>query len=92
MVCTKAETLLEWEAVQNAPNLSTYYGNNQKEYQRWRKRFFTAGLLTKKHKKTKAEMLAYKRSYYARWRKSNRDKVKGYTQDYWIKKLKLRCF
>jgi hypothetical protein len=88
MVCTKAEILLEWEAVKDFPNLSKYYGN-LKTYQRWRKRFVTAGLLNKKQKQTKAQMLAYKRSYYAKWRKSNQDKVKGYTQDYWIKKLKL---
>jgi hypothetical protein len=74
----------EWEAVRNVKSLFAHYGS-QRLYQRWRHRFLQAGYL-KTRGKTR-NTLAYNRSYYAHWRRTHRERVKQYTEDYWRRKL-----
>ena len=40
-----------------------------------------------RHKRTKEEQSAHKREYYAGWRKRNKEKIKKYTHDYWMRKF-----
>jgi hypothetical protein len=73
----------EWEKVKHLKSLFKYYGT-QKAYQRWRFRFIRAGFLQTHGKKRDA---LYNRTYYAKWRKSNKERVKRHIETYWKKKL-----
>ena len=78
----------EWNKVKNL-KLYSHYGKSQKLYQRWRNRFIRRGFLQPKTKapKSKAEILAKKRTYYAEWRKKNRHKIEQYNLKHWSKKI-----
>ncbi len=77
----------EWIKVKYMKNLYCYYKDGKK-YQKWRNRFIAAGyILTKKNLSAEHKRII-NRNYYRHYRKTNKDKIKGYTQTYWIKKLK----
>ena len=78
----------EWNKVKNL-KLYSHYGKSQKLYQRWRNRFIRRGFLVPKTRapKSKAEILAKKRTYYAEWRKKNRHKIEQYNLKHWTKKI-----
>ena len=82
----------EWEKVKHEPSLHSYYGN-QKEYQRWRSRFITAGLVQKTTRTWTltddpvAHKKRYRREYYQVWRKNNKQKVREYAYNHYKKRL-----
>ena len=84
----RAETKLEWERVKNEPSLCRHY-ETRREYQKWRNRFISAGFITKNvgEKKSTVNKAEYNRVYYKGWRQRNREKVKQYSRDYWLRKL-----
>lgn len=78
----------EWEAVRHVKSLFRHYGS-QRKYQTWRRRFLQAGYL--KPRRATRDTLEYNRVYYAKWRKTHRDRITKYTHDYWKRKLGCCC-
>ena len=99
MFCSKIKTMMddvvaqEWAKVKDFPSLFRHYGS-QSEYQRWRTRFITAGLLQKstrtfikKRKNSLQHRRALLRTYARNWREKHPAQTKQIMYDHWKRKL-----